>query len=173
MPAIHVCALSRIETTAHAIGARSMVSLINAQTPVPRPACVPAENHLFIGLSDITEPRDGHILPGEDHVRDLLAFARAWDRAAPLLIHCYAGVSRSTAAAYIAACALRPELDERALARLLRERSPTATPNIRLVETADRLLRRGGRMAMAIAEIGRGADCFEGAPFSLSMEGAP
>ncbi len=173
MPAIHVCALSRIEATAHAIGARDMVSIINARTPVPRPACVPAERHLFLGVSDIVEPLEGHVLPEEEHVNQLLAFVRAWDRAQPLLIHCYAGVSRSTAAAYAAACALRPELDERALARLLRERSPTATPNIRLVEIADRLLRRGGRMTMAVAEIGRGADCFEGAPFAFSMEGEP
>ncbi len=173
MSSIHVCALSRIETTAPAIGARSLISLINAQTPVPRPACVPEDRHLFLGVSDITQPLDGHILPGEDHVRALLAFVRAWDRAAPLLIHCYAGVSRSTAAAFVAACALAPERDERALARLIRARSPTATPNIRLVETADRLLRRGGRMTDAVAEIGRGADCFEGAPFSLSMEGEP
>jgi hypothetical protein len=49
--------------------------------------------------------------------------------------------------------------------------SPTATPNRRLVALADRRLGREGRMAAAIAAIGRGADCFEGAPFALELAG--
>ena len=82
-----------------------------------------------------------------------LAFARRWDRAAPLLIHCWAGISRSTAAAYIAACAFAPERDEAELAARLRKASPSATPNARLVAIADAMLGRDGRMRDAIAGI--------------------
>jgi predicted protein tyrosine phosphatase len=102
-------------------------------------------------------------------VRELIAFAGAWDRAEPLLIHCYAGVSRSTAAAFIAACALGPERDEGEIARALRAASPTATPNARLIALADAALDRGGRMIEAVAAIGRGAECFEGEPFALEL----
>ena len=94
---------------------------------------------------------------------------RGWDRAEPMLIHCYAGVSRSTAAAFIAACALKPERDEFEVARALRAASPTATPNARLVALADAALGRDGRMSEAIAAIGRGEDCFEGTPFALEL----
>ena len=73
------------------------------------------------------------MLPDAAHLDELLAFVRAWDRASPMLIHCFAGVSRSTAAAYIAACALAPERDEFAIARALRAASPTASPNTHLV----------------------------------------
>jgi predicted protein tyrosine phosphatase len=85
------------------------------------------------------------------------------------VIHCYAGISRSTAALYIAACALQPERDEGALASDLRRASPSATPNRLLVEIADGLLGREGRMIAAIAGIGRGAEAYEGTPFHLAL----
>ena len=42
------------------------------------------------------------------------------------------------------------------IAQALRRASPTATPNIRIVSLADRLLGRDGRMIAAIETIGRG-----------------
>ena len=103
-------------------------------------------------------------------MRALLDFARRWDRKAPIVIHCFAGISRSTAAAYSVAAALAPTRDEAELAATLRRLSPSATPNIRLVSIADRLLGRQGRMIAAIGSIGRGADAFEGVPFALKID---
>jgi predicted protein tyrosine phosphatase len=170
MPRIHVCALSKVPDTVRAVGAKSLVTLINASTLVPRPPEIAADRHLFVGMSDITEHMDGHILPESAHVAQLLTFIRRWDQAEPLVIHCYAGVSRSTAAAYIAYCALHPQACEFETARRLRAMSPSATPNARLVALADAHLRREGRMIAAIAEIGRGQDCFEGVPFAFDIE---
>jgi predicted protein tyrosine phosphatase len=169
LPQIHVCSLSKIPATVRASGARSMVTLINAGTAIERPDAIAENDHLMVAMSDIVIAEDGHILPAEAHVEQVLAFVRAWDRSAPLVIHCYAGVSRSTAAAFIAACALREDLCEHAIARTLRTLSPTATPNTMLVSIADRLLKREGRMIEAVAAIGRGEDCFEGVPFSLDL----
>lgn len=169
MPRIHVCPLSKIEDAARETGARSMVTLINPLYPVTRPAVIDAARHLHISVSDIVERMDGHVAPDVAHVQSLLDFVRAWDRADPLLIHCYAGVSRSTAAAYVAACALRPDFCEVETAQAIRRLSPTATPNARIVAIADGLLAREGRMARAIADIGRGEDCFEGVPFALEI----
>ncbi len=170
MPRIHVCALSKVPDTVRAVGAKSLVTLINASTVVPRPPEIAPDRHLFVGMSDITEHMDGQILPESAHVAQLLTFIRRWDQAEPLVIHCYAGVSRSTAAAYIAYCALHPQACEFETARLLRAMSPSATPNARLVALADAHLRREGRMIAAIAEIGRGQDCFEGVPFAFDIE---
>ncbi|HZM08538.1 MAG TPA: protein-tyrosine phosphatase family protein, partial [Methylocella sp.] len=119
--------------------------------------------------SDIVVEEPGHTLPNESHVETLLDFVRKWDQAEPLLIHCWAGVSRSTAAAFIAACALRPDRDEALIARAVRTNSPTATPNPRLIAIADAKLGRNGRMVAAIEKIGRGRNCFEGAPFALEL----
>ncbi len=170
MPWIHVTPLSRLAETVEASGASHLVTLINVATPVERPPAIPPERHLFLGVSDITAALDGHVLPGEEHVRSLLSFAQTWDRARPMVVHCWAGISRSTAAAYITACALEPRLDEVDLAERLRAASPSATPNARLVAVADELLGRRGRMVDAIASIGRGADAYEGTPFVLSLE---
>jgi predicted protein tyrosine phosphatase len=169
MPSLHVCPLSRLPETVAATGASHVLTLINVGTPLERPAVIDAENHAVIGVSDIAEARDGHVLPAEEHVARVLDFVRAWPREKPLVIHCYAGISRSTAAAFIAACALAPERDEVAIADALRAASPSATPNPLFVAVADRMLGRDGRMVAAIARIGRGADAFEGTPFCLTL----
>ncbi len=169
MPHLVVSPLSRLHETALAVDAAHVVTLINVGTPVTRPAHIAPERHLFIGMSDITSAMDGHVLPGSEHVSRLLAFARAWERERPMLIHCWAGISRSTAAAYITACALNPRRDEMEAAEALRAASPSATPNARLVAVADEMLGRQGRMVTAIAAIGRGADAFEGAPFRYEI----
>ncbi len=170
MPRLHVCSLARLAATADAIQAGSLMTLLSPTGVVAlRPPTVPATRHLVVGVSDIVAARDGYTHPEASHVDDMLAFFAAWDRQAPLLIHCYAGVSRSTAAAFIGVCTLSPHRDEAEIAAALRSASPTATPNARLVALADHRLGRAGRMIAAIAAIGRGADCFEGEPFALEV----
>jgi predicted protein tyrosine phosphatase len=169
MPYLQVCSLARLARTTASISASHVLTLINERTPVERPASILADNHLYIGVSDIIEPLEGHIIPAETHVRQLLAFVQRWDRTQPMVIHCYAGVSRSTAGALIAACALNPARDAQEVAQLIRARSPTATPNLRLVAVADQILKRNGTLYTAAEAIGRGIDCFEGTPFKLEI----
>jgi predicted protein tyrosine phosphatase len=171
MSRIHVCSLSRIGSTVAATGATHLVTLINASTPVERPATIPAERHLFLGFNDIVEPMDGMTMPSEAHVRTLLDFVEGWPAEKPIVIHCFAGISRSTAAAFITLCALRPERSELDIAERIRAGSASATPNPLLVRFADDLLGRRGRMVSAIERIGRGREAFEGHPFSLALDG--
>src|SRR6202162_3297505 len=137
---IHVCSLARLHETVEQTGARHVVTLLKDVDLVQRPGGIMSENHLILGMDDITGPLEGYIAPADEHVAKLLDFVRGWDRAAPLVMHCYAGISRSTAGAYVAACALNPHRDEAAIAKALRRASLTATPNTRIVELADRLL---------------------------------
>ena len=171
LSAIHVCPLSKVGEVATRVDASHLLSLLATGTAMVRPASILPQNHLYLVMHDIAAAQDGMTMPGEEHVANLLAFARRWDRARPLLVHCYAGISRSTASAYIIAAALAPRRDEHELAQTLRARSPSATPNPRLIAVADRMLDRNGRMIEAINTIGRGADAFEGVPFELSIEG--
>ena len=110
----------------------------------------------------------GQILAGATHLEDLLGFVRAWDRAEPMVIHCFAGVSRSTAAAYIAACALNPGGDEFAIARAMRAASRPPPPTPASSPSPTRRSAGSGRMIEAIAAIGRGEACSKGRRSRLS-----
>jgi predicted protein tyrosine phosphatase len=167
---IHVCSLARLEETVEQTGARHIVSLIGDEARVARPSCIAPENHLWLRLHDISMPLDGYIMPAEEHVNGLLDFVRGWDRRTPLIVHCYMGISRSTASAYATVCALNPARDEASIALALRRASPTATPNARIVSLADQLLARNGRMIAAIEQIGRGDLAAEAVPFRLDLE---
>jgi predicted protein tyrosine phosphatase len=167
---IHVCSLARLHATVEKTGARHVVSLIGDEAIVERPVAIVPENHLWLRLHDISAPLEGYTMPDEGHVADLLSFVRSWDRSAPLVMHCYAGISRSTASAFASVCALSPHRDERSIVQALRQASPTATPNIRIVSLADRLLGRGGRMVAAVETIGRGILAIEAEPFRLELE---
>jgi predicted protein tyrosine phosphatase len=166
---IHVCSLARLHATVEETGARHIVTLINDQTKVLRPQCVAKEDHLFLAMHDIAAEMEGFRAPAETHVREMLEFVRRWPREKPLVVHCWAGISRSTAGAFITACALNPTRREDTIARAIRDASATASPNPRLVAFADRLLARDGRMIAAIAQIGPGAAAHEGTPFRLDL----
>jgi predicted protein tyrosine phosphatase len=167
MPHITVCSLADLYKTIERIGASHAVTLINGQTPVEPP--VDDTNYLRLDMNDIATEIPGLVAPAEAQVVKLLEFVRAWDRQAPLVIHCFAGISRSTASAYITTLALEPERDAFELAAELRALSPSATPNPRLIAFADKLLGRNGEMIAAIEGIGRGADAFQGEPFDIVL----
>jgi predicted protein tyrosine phosphatase len=167
---IVVSPLARIAEMAVRHHAREMISLMAKEHAFHRPAVIKAERHLLLNMNDISFAGTGDLIaPQEAHVRAIIDFAAEWDRAAPLLIHCWMGVSRSPAAALIAALAVLPEEDDLALVRRLRSASPYATPNARLIAIGDDMLGRKGRLVAAVKEIGRGADADGNAPFILPL----
>jgi predicted protein tyrosine phosphatase len=166
---IHVCSLARLHATVDETGARHIVTLLRLTDRVERPRQIAPENHLVLAVDDIATPMEGYTAPAEDHVQRLIDFVGKWDRAAPMVVHCFAGISRSTAGAYVAACALNPNRDELAIAWDIRRASRTAQPNVRIVSIADRLLKRQGRMVQAVETIGPGDMAMEGHPFRLDI----
>jgi predicted protein tyrosine phosphatase len=170
MPRIVVSPLKAIAEMAVRHKAREMITLIAEKHDFHRPGVIDPTRHLSISVNDIAfAGKDGLIAPQEAHVREIIAFARSWDQTSPLLIHCWMGVSRSPAAALIAALAANSDLDDAELARSLRAASPQATPNTRLVEIGDTVLARSGRLVAAVKAIGRGADYMGDAPFVLDF----
>jgi predicted protein tyrosine phosphatase len=167
---IHVCSLARLHETVETTGASHVVTLISRDIEIERPPGVPADNHLWLEMHDISTPLDGYILPEKHHIEELLAFVRRWDRGQPMVVHCHAGISRSSAAAFVAACALAPHRDERDIALAMRQASPTALPNARIVSLADDVLARDGRMVAAIRAMSPYSPCFSGAlPFRIEI----
>ena len=159
--------LSKVQPLIDEHGVRHVVTLLAPDTRHDAPTGIAADRHLKLYFHDIVQAMDGHVTPSAADAERLIAFLDSWDRKDPMLIHCWAGISRSTAAAYTALCMFRPAADEEALAQELRAASPSATPNRLIVSLADEVLGRQGRMVRAIDGIGRGADAFEGTPFVL------
>ncbi|MCK1719245.1 protein-tyrosine phosphatase family protein [Bradyrhizobium sp. 141] len=167
---IHVCSLAALPETVRLTGASHVLTVMANVEQVARPVSVLPANHLKVSMDDITEEMDGFVAPSETHIDQVLNFVRGWDRSAPLVVHCYAGISRSTASAFAAVCALNPNRDELDIARKIRAASPIASPNRRIVGLADRALGRNGRMLRALDEIGPGAMMVEGRPFVIELE---
>lgn len=173
MTSIVVCPLANIAEMAVRHRAGAMVSLIAERQDFHRPGVIAAERHLKLAMNDIGFAGTGDLVaPSEAHVERLIAFVRDWDQSAPILIHCWMGVSRSPAAAVITALALNPEEDDFELAGRLRKAAPHATPNSRLIEIGDHMLGRNGRLIAAVKGIGRGAETDGRASFVLPLQAA-
>jgi predicted protein tyrosine phosphatase len=167
---IHVCSLAALPDTVKSTGASHVLTVMANVDQVQRPASVLPANHLKVQMDDITEDIDGFVAPSEAHIERVLNFVRGWDRGAPLVVHCYAGISRSTASAFAAVCLLNPHRDEIAIARLIRAASPIAQPNRLIVSLADKALGREWRMLRALDEMGPGSMTAEGRPFRLDLD---
>ena len=167
---LHVCSLAALSDTVRATGASHVLTVMANVDQVQRPPSVLPANHLKVSMDDIVEQMDGFVAPNETHIERVLSFVRGWDRLAPMVVHCYAGISRSTASAFATVCALNPHRDEMSIARLIREASPIAAPNRLIVSLADKALGRDGRMLRALDAMGPGNMSVEGRPFHIDLE---
>ncbi|WP_411839939.1 hypothetical protein [Paracoccus sp. ME4] len=131
-----VSSLRDMAVAAAESGATACLSIGDPDTPCPpTPPGVIASRHLVLGFADLCKP-GGRGGPSEGHIQAILEFMRGLRGGERVLVHCHAGISRSTAAAWIG------DLDTRAAAgatidlelfRICRhelaERRPVAVPN--------------------------------------------
>jgi predicted protein tyrosine phosphatase len=108
---------------------------------------------LDLRFDDVIEDTPGFVPPTVDHVGQVLAFGRslASERDGHLLVHCYAGISRSSASMYLMlAQALPNRVPAELLAEVTRIR-PQIWPNLRIVELGDAALGRNGALVEPLA----------------------
>lgn len=169
MSAILITPYSAVEEAVRRHRPSHIVTLLDPLTEVPTPAGIAPGHHLRLGVDDIVEHVEGSIAPTSDHVANILSFAQGWKRTAPLLVHCWAGISRSTAAAFIMLCDIHGHGHEDAIARALRGRAAHAQPNKLMVRHADALMGREGRMIAAVEAMGPGRIVWEGEVVELPL----
>lgn len=134
-----------------------IISLLAEEAMVETPASLAPERHLHLHVNDIAGPEDGKVHPERRHVDQLIGFVEGWNGSGTLLVHCYAGISRSAAAAYITLCRFNePGLEEQ-IARAMRGLGAHLQPNPLLVRHGDEALQRAGRMVRAVESLGRGS----------------
>lgn len=168
MPRILVTPLSLLNDAAKRHRPSHVVTLIGPATAVETPEGIVAGHHLRLDIHDIDVPQPELIAPASTHIRELLSFAGGWDCQAPILVHCWAGISRSTAAAFIIACS-RNDGAEMDIAKAMRQRAPHANPNRLMVRHADALLGRGGRMVAAVQSMTPATEAYEGELFHIPI----
>ncbi|WP_082700684.1 tyrosine phosphatase family protein [Magnetospirillum sp. XM-1] len=98
-----------------------------------------------VGRSLDRQGRNEH--PSVDHAQAIIDFGREIPSGGRVLCHCWAGISRSTSAAYVLACMHVPAAEAM---ELIMELRPGAMPNRLIVKFADRILRAEGRMVAAV-----------------------
>ncbi len=158
---ISICGIEELGDHCEA-GVTHVLSILDPEWPVPEVFGTYGEHaKLELRFHDVIQgDLPDRLPPTERHVADLLAFGRgltaeASARAPHLLVHCHAGVSRSTASlALIMAQALPRVAADAILAHILRIR-PQAWPNLRILELGDPMLERRDALAAAAAGIYR------------------
>ena len=166
---IHVSSLNALSRVTARLQNYDLLTLLSPDHPQEDWRALACERHVRLAFHDIVEPMPGLTPPDRDLMQAVIEFGRHAKPQRALLIHCWAGISRSSAAAFAIACDRNPGF-ERDIAIELRRRSPSATPNRLMVRLADDLLQRDGRMVEAIDKIGRGAEAREGEPYELPLQ---
>lgn len=169
MPRILITPLSALPDAMAQHGPSHIVSLLSSGYMIDTPKGFPVERHLRLSMQDIVDEGMPES-PARAHIDRLIEFSRGWDARAPMIVHCWAGISRSTAATFTILSDRAGAGSEEDIARMLRMRAPHAQPNKLIVRLADEALGRGGAMVRAIDGIGSGTMATEGVTVDLPLE---
>jgi predicted protein tyrosine phosphatase len=151
--AMTVCGIE--ELAAHCTTRASHVlSILDPEAPLPEAFGTYGEHEkLELRFDDIIEVTPGRLAPEADHIAALLGFGRSLlrqKRESPhLLVHCHAGISRSTAAMSLILAQAMPEQPAAAILGLVHSIREKAWPNLRIMEIGDAMLQRDGTLVAA------------------------
>lgn len=143
-----------------AAGVSHVLSILDPGHPVPDAFGGFGEHaRLELRFHDVIEEGDDFDPPRPSHVEQILAFGRdLMAEPAPargLLVHCHAGVSRSTAAMILIVAQARPLASAESVAQEIYRIRPKAWPNLRIIEMGDEMLGRNGALVAAVTDIYR------------------
>ncbi len=149
--ALSVCGLAELEGFTDA-KVSHLVSILDPGWPdPPMPEGFAKTRRAVFRFHDVIDEADGMAAPSRDDLRRMLIYGDRLrsDGVTHLLIHCHAGVSRSTAMAACLLAQFHPGGEEEAFRQLARLR-PWSWPNSRMIVFADGLLGRQGRLIAAM-----------------------
>ncbi len=143
-PSIQICSLETAKEIDHSTydGVITIEdSLVDEPLRINQGDCP----QLVLCFDDIASPKDDLVLPNKKHVQSALNFADEL-RGGSLLIHCHAGISRSSAVALaIIAKGLGAGIEKQACIEL-EQVNPNSAPNALVIRFADEILERDGAL---------------------------
>jgi predicted protein tyrosine phosphatase len=136
-------------------GVTHVLSLLDPGWPEPEAfTAYDAHHRTTLHFHDAVVASPALVLPQASHVAAILEFGNALHQTgeeAHPLVHCHAGLSRSTAAMAILIAQREPELDEIQIFARLRSIRPRSWPNSLMIRFADEALKRKGQLVSALA----------------------
>jgi predicted protein tyrosine phosphatase len=154
---VTICGIPELDEH-RAAGVTHVLSILDPEWPDP-PAFAAFAPHrrLALRFHDIIEPTPQRLAPSRADVERLLAFGRELGDPARshLLVHCHAGVSRSTAAAALILAQMHPDRPAGEALERVAQLRPRAWPNLRILEFGDAILGRKGEIVAAASAIYR------------------
>ena len=147
---IIICGLADIQNCVDKYNPDKMLTIINKNFSPETPQGMDKSRHIKMLIDDISEPRDGFILPEKHHAQELLDFTNDWDISKPLLVHCHMGISRSTATSLGVAAKYDPENIEIIIEKL-KEIATHASPNKIMTQYYDEILGLNSRLFSSLA----------------------
>jgi predicted protein tyrosine phosphatase len=146
----HVCGLPGLYQAPLANATR-IVSILDPNEPQPVELVGHEAKTLTLRFDDVVRLGGGFVLPEREHVAALLDFDRGAGEGDALVVHCHAGLSRSTAAFIALLAQKRPGAAAAAFAELRGVR-PRSWPNSRIVGLADEILGTGGALTRELRD---------------------
>lgn len=154
-----ICGLAELDLH-RARGVTHVLSIMDPDWPDPVSFGTYEPHHrTILRFHDAIESGDGTVLPERLHVEHVVAFGQRIVTdltprgAGHVLVHCHAGVSRSTAAMTTLLAMADPAAGEDKLFERLVAIRPQAWPNLRMIEFADGMLGREGRLVAAVGRL--------------------
>ena len=148
---VTICGIDELELHC-AAGVTHVLSILDPGWPEPEAfGALDPHRRLELRFHDVIETEPGCVAPESLDVEQLLSFGRdlTEGKGTHLLVHCHAGVSRSTAAATLIVAQARPDRPAEEALQTVLSRRPRAWPNLRILELGDALLERRGEIVEA------------------------
>jgi predicted protein tyrosine phosphatase len=155
---VTICGIPELDEH-RAAGVTHVLSILDPDHPDPSAFDTFAPHRrLALRFNDIIEPDPGFIAPSRIDVERVLDFGRVLFEIEPahLLVHCHAGVSRSTASTALILAQADPRRPARDIFETIVRMRPRAWPNLRILEFGDAILRRDGEIVAAASAVYRG-----------------
>lgn len=147
-----VCSKSQVSAKVFTVNATHLLTMLDPGDKVHRPSIIAPENHLHLSFADVEWDDQTHA-PTKEDCKRILDFGKNLPDDAVTVVHCFAGMCRSTAAA-IALYVQKhgPRSVFRAKKWLLEDR-PQSIPNMLMARYFDDILNLNGELYRVCQEI--------------------
>ena len=141
---VHVCSLHQVREI-DVSTYDGIITIENTTIREPFRVLTDEPKQLILSFDDINEPIDDYVVPQMSHIKRALDFADKIDDGS-LLVHCHAGISRSSAIALAVIAKRLGSGKEEEAVNTLEHINPNCRPNKSIVEMTDELLERNGKL---------------------------